>query len=361
MKMKIPQRQSLLLQVVESLREALQSGLWQEFLPGERELSRRLHVSRPSVRAALEILAREKLIENSPGKPRRILVNPLPSAVGGSPTVTLVAKIPLYQMSRNRLFLINALNEALQENDIRLEIFHHEGLGSEKPHVALKALEKKPRSGAYILALTSREVQEWFVARGIPALILGSAFPGIHLPSIECNYPALGRHAAGTLLGKGHRQIALVAPAQPLAGDLETEIAFREEIDRSGVDHRRCHVIRQGTDAADLLKKWAKLQLESPPVTALFMIYPSAALAILNQLVARQTPVPGQISLLCRDGDPLCEWMNPRLAHYRLPLKRFAARLSGLVLEMLASGNIPMRHTAIIPDLEPGESLGDAP
>lgn len=359
--MKIPQRQSLLLQVVDSLREALQNGTWQEFLPGERELSRRLHVSRPSVRAALEILARENLIENSPGKPRRILTNRISTVDDVSATVTLVARVPLYQMSRNRLFLVNALNQVLQENDIRLEIFHHEGLGSDKPQIALKALEKKMHSGPYILALTSREVQEWFVARGIPSLILGSAFHGINLPTIECNYPALGRHAAGTLLGKGHRQIALIAPARPLAGDLETEIAFREEIARLNSDDRKCIIIRQGSDPAALLAKWSKLQGETPPITAIFSIYPSAALAILGQLISQQIPVPGKISLLCRDGDPLCEWMHPHLAHYRLPLKRFASRLSGLVMEMLESGNIPMRHTAIIPDLESGESLGDVP
>lgn len=359
--MRIPQRKSLLLQVVESLRDALQSGTWEEFLPGERELSRRLHVSRPSVRSALEILAREKLIENSPGKPRKIL-KPLGSASKSkSNTVMLLAKIPLYQMSRNRLFLFNALNQTLQENDIRLEVFHHEGLGSDKPHIALKMLEKKMNSGAYILALTSREVQEWFVAKGVPTLVLGSSFPGINLPSIECCYPTLGRHAAGTLLGKGHRQIALISPAQPLAGDQETELAFREEVGRSSDDGRKCHILHHGSNPSELLAKWTKLQRDTPGVTAVFSIYPSAALAILSQLVSQQVRVPEEISILCRDGDPLCDWISPRLAHYRLPLKRFAVRLSGLVLEMLDAGNVPKRHTTIIPDLESEESLGNVP
>jgi DNA-binding FadR family transcriptional regulator len=49
----IPQRTSLSNEVVKVLREGLTSGVWSEWLPGERSLCERLHVSRPTVRAAL--------------------------------------------------------------------------------------------------------------------------------------------------------------------------------------------------------------------------------------------------------------------------------------------------------------------
>lgn len=361
--MKLPQRQTLLLQVVEILREELKDGTWKDFLPGERELSSRLHVSRPIVRSALEILGREQLIRSSPGKPRKILVERevrRSRAARRKTCVTLVSKVPLHAMSRNRLYLFNALNRALQENNIQLKILSHEGFHSDYPAALLKTLEKNMNSGAYLLALTSRRIQEWFVAHGLPSLILGSAFPGIQIPSIECDSPALGRHAAGTLLGKGHRNIAMIMPSASLAGDLETELAFRSEVERDGSEARKCRVIRYSTEPEDLLMKWSRLRKEDPLVTAAFSLYPSAALAILTQLLSQQTEVPGEISMLCRDGDPLCKWIQPRLAHYQLPLKQFATRLSTLVLHMVESGNLPMRHTAIMPDLDPGDSLGDA-
>lgn len=275
-------------------------------------------------------------------------------------SVTLVSKQPLHAMSRNRLYLFNALNRALQENDIQLKVLSHEEFHSDYPTALLKALEKNMNSGAYLLALTSLRIQEWFVANGIPSLILGSAFPGIQIPSIECDYPALGRHAAGTLLGKGHRNIAMVLPEEPLAGDLETERAFRNEVERDGSVARQCRLIRYSPEPGDLLKKWGRLRKEDLTVTAAFSLYPAAALAILTQLLSQQIAVPQEISMLCRDGDPLCKWIHPRLAHYQLPLKQFASRLSNLVLQLVESGSLPMRHTAIMPDLDPGDSLGDA-
>lgn len=361
--MKLPRRQTLLLQVVEIIREGLEDGTWKNFLPGERELSSKLHVSRPTVRAALEILDREQLISSSPGKPRKILVVPRSKKARTTKrqnSVTLVSKLPLHAMSRNRLYLFNALNRALQDSGIQLKVLSHEEFNSDYPSALLRALEKNMDSDAYLLALTSQRIQEWFVAHGTPSLILGSAFPGIQIPSIECDYPALGRHAAGTLLGKGHQNLAMIVPDEPLAGDLETEQAFRSEVERDGSADRQCRMIRYSGKPDDLLKKWNRLLKGDPSVTAAFSLYPAAALAILNELLSRKTAVPQQISILCRDDDPLCDWIQPRLAHYQLPLKQFASRLSTLVLQMVESGSLPMRHTAIMPDLDPGESLGEA-
>jgi len=355
--MKIPQRQSLLLQVVDILRQALSEGIWQGDMPGERELSRQLHVSRPTIRSALEILGREKLIENSPGRSRRILLKRRPRPSRKTKLVTMICKNPLHEMSRNRLFLFNVLNRSLQENGIRLEVVSHEGFGSERPSHALKLIEKN-RSDAYLLALTSHRVQEWFVETGRPALILGSAFPGVGIPSLECDYHALGRHAAGTLLGKGHQKIALVAPSQPLAGDAETELAFSEEIGRKNCQDRVCRTIRYALDPKDLLTQWQKLQQSENRVTAVFTLYPSAALALLSRLMVQQVAVPEEISILSRHGDPLYRWIQPQISHYSLPLTHFGAKLSTLVLDLLDAGCLPLRHMTIMPELQPGESLG---
>lgn len=359
--MKIPQRQSLLLQVVESLREALMNGVWEDFMPGERELSRRLHVSRPTVRGALDILSREKLISTKPGKNRKILQKRKSAIVRKQATVTLISTTPIYAMSSNRLFLFDELSRTLAENDIQLEVISNEAFGRERPGSSLRELEKKMDSSAYLLALSSRTTQEWFAEKGVPALILGSAYPGIPIPTIERNYPALGRHAAGTLLGRGHRHLALVVPAQPLAGDLETEMAFREEVERSGDTSRLCSVIRYADDPADLVSRWNQLPVDKGAVTAAFHLYPAAAVATLTHLLSRQIAIPDQISMLCRDGNPLCQWLRPRLAHYSLPLGQFASRLSSLVLEMVKSGSLPMRKNTIMPEFDPAESLQQAP
>lgn len=60
--MKIPQRNPVLLQTIDILRAAISEGTWGTELPSERDLCKRLHISRPTIRAALEVLERENLV-----------------------------------------------------------------------------------------------------------------------------------------------------------------------------------------------------------------------------------------------------------------------------------------------------------
>lgn len=353
----VPQRKSLLQQVTESLRHSIEDGVWHGYLPGERELSKSLHVSRPTLRAALEILAREKWIENTPGKPRRIVARVRKRRPKRERVVTLISPTPLYGMSRNRLFLFDSLFQDLLEHKIRFEVLHHPGFGSARPTHALKLLGKGHKGGVYLLAQSSKVVQNWFSAGGLPSLVLGSVFPGVDLPSIECDYPALGRHAAGQLLGRGHRHVAVLCSEPSLAGDHETVDSFRGEIERVKDGERSCEILAYSAEPVDLLQRWKNLVSRKPETTAVFALNPLACLLIKSHLNQAGDHHSSAISFLARDYAPHCEWTRPTLAHYQLPLKLFAARLSGLIHELILAGNIPKKHTGILPEFVPGESL----
>lgn len=353
----LPQRKLLLHQVTESLRKSMEDGLWQNHLPGERELSRRLHVSRPTLRAALEILEREKWIQSTPGKPRKLLQqSPKRQRVEIS-TVTLITPQPLYSMSRNRLFLFNALYQDLLESGVRLQVQHHPGFGSSRPSWALKSLDKPTGKGVYLLTHSSEPLQRWFADAALPSLVLGSVFPGVRLPSIECDYPALGRHAAGLFIGKGHRHVVVIRNKQTLAGDLETTDAFCKEIERRVNGGRTSSVLQHDSDPAELLAKWNQIKNAHPEISAIFSLNPLDCLLIKSHLQNEGRGSEANISFLSRDPAPFCGWVRPTLAHYQIPLKHFATRLSTLIHELIQSGNLPKKHTAIMPDYVHGDSL----
>ena len=69
----VPQRATLAAQVCDVLREAIRHGTWPDNLPGELELSRKLQVSRMTLRAALRMLTREGWVSSSQGRRRRVL------------------------------------------------------------------------------------------------------------------------------------------------------------------------------------------------------------------------------------------------------------------------------------------------
>ncbi len=359
--MKIPHRKTLVLQTADILRGAIVDGTWTNNLPGERDLCKRLHISRPTLRAALSILDREKIIESAHGKSRRILKGKRRQSSRKSGSVVLVAPIPLYSMSRNRIYLFDHLNRVLSQNNFNFNVVANPAFASSQPKAALAKLKKEHKADVYLLALTSRHVQEWFSIDNSPSIIVGSSFPGVNTPTIECDYPATGRHAAGTLLGRGHRSIMMIVPNTNLAGDIETAEAFQREITDSTHPHTQCHRVSYGNTPEVILDEWQKLHNSDSRPTAAFTIYSQAATALLTHLLGRGVAIPQEFSILCRDNAPLIEWMSPPIAHYNLPLEQFATKLSALVLQISESGTPPDLHTTIMPELHASGSLGSAP
>lgn len=356
--MNIPHRKTLVLQTTDILRTAISDGTWDGHLPGERELCKRLHVSRPTLRAALAIIEREKIIESAHGKSRRIISGKRPRRQRKSGTVVLVTPVPLYSMSRNRIYLFDHLHRVLSDNNFNFTFVTNPAFASSQPKVALAKLRREHPADVYLLALTSRHVQEWFVNADVPSIIIGSSFPGVTIPTIECDYPATGRHAAGILLGRGHRRIIVAAPDTKLAGDIETVDSFEQTIAQSGHSGTVCHRLMYANDPEAIIGEWDQLrQLENPP-TAAFTIYSQVAASLLTHLLGSGVRIPDEFSILCRDSAPLIEWTAPPIAHYKLPLEYFATKLSALVLQISNSGTTPDLHTTIMPNLYTAGSIG---
>lgn len=361
--MKIPQRNPVLLQTIDILRAAISEGTWGTELPSERDLCKRLHISRPTIRAALEVLERENLVQKSPGKGR--IVNAKPTArrfgklrAGDPPSkVVLISSTPLYAMSRNRIFVIDQLHQSLEANSIQFEIYSNPAFSGERPQSSLRQMLRKTEGSSYILALTSRECQQWFVRQELNCMIVGSSFPDIAIPSIDCDYRAVGRHAAGTLLGRGHRNILLISPDEPLAGRIELEEAFMQELSGSTHPDVTCHLVRHLMNPQSVIDAWQRHYDRKDPVTAAFVINPDAAATLTSHLLRQHIDIPNQISILCSGHTRLNDWIQPSIAHYALPLQQFANKLAALATRMVQGGTLPTVQTRITPELILGSSL----
>src|SRR5688572_2673998 len=69
----IPKRLSLSAQAAASIAKAIEAGTWEEFLPSERRLCELFQISRPTIRTALHLLAKEGRIEIHQGRRNRLL------------------------------------------------------------------------------------------------------------------------------------------------------------------------------------------------------------------------------------------------------------------------------------------------
>ena len=210
MSLSVPNRAYVVSQLVSTLREAILHEEWTERLPAERALCRLFLVSRMTLRAALSILQKDGLIVVQHGKPTRIVDRKVSanlqkgefrvSVVVNSETEAGPADKDLHNILFFHLAKANIPTDFINVSDRTLKYGQHD----------LRNWLKTPHHRVWLLISPAQRTQQWFLEHAPKdTLLFGSNYPNIPLPSVDLEQRSLGRHAAGILLGRGHRRIAM--------------------------------------------------------------------------------------------------------------------------------------------------------
>lgn len=352
----LPQRSSLVTLAVESLRDALQRGLWTDHLPGERGLCERLNISRPTLRAALEQLQREGWLEASHGRRRRILKAPESPTAARQDIVGMLTPVPLLQLPPFALYWMDKLRELLHESGFKLEVHCGREWFTQRPERALERLMLQSPSAAWVMFRSTEAMQRWFERHALPAVISGTCYAGLRVPSVDVDYRALCRHAAGLLLARGHRRVALIVPNSGQAGDRASEVGFMEACSRpsGGV---MPHIIRHGDSAASVRSLTDELLNSSKRPTGFLVARSIVALAVHGCLLRKGLRIPQDAAMIARDDDRFLDYTTPELTRYHYDGDLHARRLFRMVMSV-ARGQVPGKSALLaMPRLVKGETL----
>ncbi len=352
----IPRRQSLATQVAHSIRKAMQEGAWTGYLPSERQLAETFRASRPVVHVALHLLAKERLIAIADRQRSRILPRP-----GGTPRarnrlVVLITGEPASQLPPATYQSVNEIRAHLAEEGFATEILLCRSGRPKAQQRRVEAFIRQNRVFCCILRSVTRELQEWFSQRSLPALVLGSCHDGVSLPSLDIDYRAVCRHAAGLFYRKGHRRMALVVPESGLAGDLASEQGFLEAAAGFHDAAVVAPVVRHHGAPEHLRARLAALLSQPRPPTALLVAKPAHVFVTLMHLLRQGLRVPESVSVIARDYDPL---FGSSLSHYPVDGLAYAHRLSRLMNQMVANGFIPPVPALVFPTYFSGGTVRD--
>src|SRR6185369_3473979 len=153
---------------------------------------------------------------------------------------------------------------------------------TQHPAKALEKLLAQHPAACWLLANSTQATQQWFRDHAIPCVIAGSCHPGVDLPQADLDHYALCRHAAGVLLGAGHRRVALLNERSGRAGDLESEAGFIAGVRESPHNDALPLVIHHEHSPASLGKVVQRL-LEMPnPPTALLLSNGASYLTVIS-------------------------------------------------------------------------------
>lgn len=354
----VPPRISLVQQLELILKTGITQGRWKNILPGERRLSEELQVSRSSLRLALESLEQQGIVDNHQGKSRRLLALLPPHRTDvTNKRVCLLSPKPLWQLRSFDGLWIDELRAKMQEANREFWVHDSAKTFRQKPSKALKDLVAQYPKTCWLLLHSSYEMQSWFDENGMPAVIAGTAHSDIRLPSVDSDHRATCRHAAGAMLAHGHRRIVFLTCRSKLAGDIDSEIGFKEAFTYGREEPAQPSIEYYDDSIEAICRTLNRLFQSHDKPTAILIARSEAVLTAITHLGRIGIKIPDHVSLVARDEEPYLTHIVPQITRYSLKPRTYATKIMRAIQQSLVGNSLPPAIVRLVPTLLPGKTL----
>lgn len=351
-------KENLPVLAADYLQGEIESGRIRGLLPGERHLCTSLKISRGTLRTALGILKRRKLVQAEPGVGTRTRNSQKGTSVTVPHSVGILSPLPLETHRLSYALLLDRLREQLQPGAIEIEKHYGPSFFAKNPDRTLRRLTKQMPHSCWILFRSTKQVQDWFAKSGLPCLVIGPCFPDIPLPFVAIDHRVLGRHAANLIMRHGHCQIGLLHRQHERPGLLHGREAFLEQCLSSHHQGVRVWMKKHDNSVPAIAQATREMLAMSPPPTVLLVENPNQYLTVQTTLQSLGLAVPRDISLLSRSDEPLMDFVLPPPVRYRWNPETLAKKIAHIV-DCYVHDRIPQKQAfEIIPELTQGQSLG---
>ncbi|MFM7604314.1 MAG: substrate-binding domain-containing protein [Prosthecobacter sp.] len=353
---KLPQRQSLVTQTVESLREGLEKGHWEGHLPGERELCEALQVSRRTLRAALEELQRQGWLKVSGRQRREIQQAPkAPRPPKTSKVIGVLTSASILTMAPHIAYVMDTLRSKLTAAGYAVRVHAQPGCYTASPARALEKFFSEHPATAWVVLSAELPMQRWLAAKGLPCFLMGSPGKGISLPSLDMDFHAACHHAGTMLWRKGHRRIAFVVPKGQYGGDIASEEGLRSAL--ASLPGTKLRVLRHDTTVPNLCRTLDDALRGPDAPTAYFVARPSFVITTMMHLMRRGKRIPQDVAVLSRDNDPTLDATTPTICRYGVEPRQLASRVVLAVRQLAENGSAASGSVKLMPSYMPGETV----
>lgn len=285
-------------------------------MPGEGWLASELAVGRDTIKAAIQQLEKQGLLESQGVGKRRRIVLPKKSA---SPT--LHVKIICYEMydegTEHMIQLCHKLEQlghAVSFAPSTMTKLKHD------PERVAKMIKANP-ADAWILVAAGKPVLDWFCESDIPAFALFGRMTGLPIAGAGPSKETALREAVNRLLDLGHRKIVMLAREErrkPTPGP--GEVIFLDALKQAGLEVGPYNL----PDWEDTPEGFGKC------LDSLFKVTPPTACLVQSRILFQATqhylarsPYIDlkSVSLCCTDYDEDFDWCHPSIACFAYDLK----------------------------------------
>ena len=354
----LPVRSSLPAQTAAVILERIRLGLWRDWLPGERQLSREFRVSRGTVRSALGILERQRAVAAVSSQGHRVVQRARRRAAAGERmTIGLLSPEPLENRRPYLAMVISHIREAAQARGWSFQRHSGPSYFGPKAEGHLSRLIAESGCTCWILARSTRRAQAWFAQQEVPTVVSGHTYEGIALPSVDLDHRAAGRHAGNHLAKQGHAHVALVVSRERLPGLIEGEAGFAEGFRPEEPSERNITRLPFDGSAAALAAAVEQCCRPANRPTAIITETPDQYLAVFSALARLALRVPEEISLVSRLDDQFLHSLVPEPTRYTIDPALVARSLTTLLAHLVAGEKLPPAARELVPEFIQGASV----
>jgi LacI family transcriptional regulator len=344
-------------QVAAYLREQIEQGRWTQWLPGRHELARELEVSSQTAEYAVALLEKEGVLEaQGAGKRRKIV-----SVEGGRPAPRLRIAMLLWRRHGPYGPYINDLQHRLIEAG-------HQPFPTPKGLMELgmnvgrvRRMVAEIKADAWIVHAASREIYDWAARQPFPVFGFLGSFRGLPIAATGPDFGPPFRECTEELIRLGHRRIVMIArPQRRLPCPEHPETEFLDVLQAHGIETGDYHFpLWPSSDSEGLHACLRKIFGATPP-TALIVQEAKVFVATQQFLTSRGIAVPGDVSLICPDGDAVLDWQQPSAAQFKADSARWVRRTVRWA-ENISRGRDDRRQILYPARFVPGGTIGPAP
>ncbi|MEY3394706.1 MAG: hypothetical protein RL346_942 [Verrucomicrobiota bacterium] len=303
-------------QVADHLRDEILARTWIDTLPGEGWLARELAVGRDTVKAAVQHLELQGLLESQGiGRSRRIV---LPK---NARSQSLHVKILLYEMDDAGADYIVQLRHQLELAEHSVSYASKTLFDLRHSAAQVEKFVRENPADAWIVLAGGRSVLEWFSQSGIPAFALFGRMQSFRIAGAGPDKAPAFRELANRLVDLGHRKIVMMVREErrkPNVGRLEQ--LFLDELKARGISVGAYNLPDWDDTPQGFQKRLDSLFRVTPP-TALFLDTSTLFYAAQHYLAHHPNQELRKVSLFCSDYHPAFEWCKPSVACFNYDIK----------------------------------------